>query len=110
MSTSHTISAYEINQTKIKGSCQLGRKVVLHDSKSDLPLVDYILRELCEMMSSEPHHDCISPLHFSRELQDNHVTHIGYLSLNNFSLTDGPFLVIANSQTSPSSNINAKYN
>ena len=29
---------FEINQTKIKGGCQSGRKVVLHDSKSDLPL------------------------------------------------------------------------
>ena len=29
---------FEINQTKIKGGCQSGRKVVPHDSKSDLPL------------------------------------------------------------------------
>ena len=29
----------EVNQTKIKGGCQSRRKVVLHDSKSDLPLV-----------------------------------------------------------------------
>ena len=29
---------FEINQTKIKGSCQSERKVVTHDSKSDLPL------------------------------------------------------------------------
>ena len=28
-----------MNPTKIKGGCQLGRKVVPHDSKSDLPLV-----------------------------------------------------------------------
>ena len=27
---------FEINQTKIKGSCQSGRRVVPHDSKSDL--------------------------------------------------------------------------
>ena len=31
---------FEINRTKIKGVCQLGRKVVTHNSKSDLPLVD----------------------------------------------------------------------
>ena len=31
---------FEINQTKIKGSCQSERKVVTHNSKSDLPLVD----------------------------------------------------------------------
>ena len=30
---------FEINRTKIKGSCHLERKVVPHDSKSDLPLV-----------------------------------------------------------------------
>ena len=31
----------EINRTKIKGSCQSGIKVVPHDSKSDLPLVQW---------------------------------------------------------------------
>ena len=30
---------FEINRTKIKGGCQLGRKVVTHNSMSDLPLV-----------------------------------------------------------------------
>ena len=30
---------FEVNQTKIKGGCQSGRKVVPQDSKSDLPLV-----------------------------------------------------------------------
>ena len=29
---------FEINQTKIEGSCQSERKVVTHKSKSDLPL------------------------------------------------------------------------
>ena len=29
---------FKINRTKIKGSCQSGRKVVIHDPKSDLPL------------------------------------------------------------------------
>ena len=29
---------FEINRTKIKGSSQSGRKVVPHNSKSDLPL------------------------------------------------------------------------
>ena len=42
MSTSHTIRAhvqkFEINQTKIKGGCESGRKVVTHNPKSDLPL------------------------------------------------------------------------
>ena len=31
---------FEINGTKIKGGCQLRRKVVTHNSKSDLPLVE----------------------------------------------------------------------
>ena len=30
---------FEIPRTKIKGGCQSGRKVVPHDSNSDLPLV-----------------------------------------------------------------------
>ena len=30
---------FEINRTKITGGCQTGRKVVHHDSKSDLPLI-----------------------------------------------------------------------
>ena len=30
---------FEINWTKIKGSCQPGKKVVIHNSKSDLPLL-----------------------------------------------------------------------
>ena len=35
----HMHKKFEINQTKIKGDCQLERKVVTHNSKSDLPLV-----------------------------------------------------------------------
>ena len=35
----HMHKKFEINRTKIKGSCQSGRKVVTHNSKSDLPLV-----------------------------------------------------------------------
>ena len=30
---------FEINRTKIKGGCKSGRKVVTHNSKSDLPLL-----------------------------------------------------------------------
>ena len=37
MASADVILKY-VNQTKIKGSCQSGRKVVPHDSKSDLPL------------------------------------------------------------------------
>ena len=39
----------EINQTKIKGGCQSGRKVVPYDSKSDLPLGNYESRENAEL-------------------------------------------------------------
>ena len=52
MSTSHTIRAhatlqkkFEKNRTKIKGGCQSGRKVVAHDSKSDLPLGTYLYND-----------------------------------------------------------------
>ena len=34
----HMHKKFEINRTKIKGSCQSGRKVVPHNSKNDLPL------------------------------------------------------------------------
>ena len=34
----HMQKKFEINQTKIKGGCHSGRKVVTHNSKSDLPL------------------------------------------------------------------------
>ena len=36
----HMLKKFEINRTKIKDSCQSGRKVVIHNSKSDLPLVE----------------------------------------------------------------------
>ena len=36
---------FVINRTKIKGGCQSGRKVVTHNSKSDLPLADDALNE-----------------------------------------------------------------
>ena len=35
---------FEMNWTKIKGSCQSARKVVTHDSKSDLPLILMIFK------------------------------------------------------------------
>ena len=37
MATAHVI--FEVNQTKIKGGCQSGRKVAPHNSNSDLPLI-----------------------------------------------------------------------
>ena len=36
----HMCKKFEINRTKIKGGCHLGRKVVTHNSKSDLPLTN----------------------------------------------------------------------
>ena len=39
---------FEINRKKIKGGCQSGRKVVTHNSKRDLPLVQpYNLAYVC---------------------------------------------------------------
>ena len=35
---------FEINWTKIKGSCHSGRKAATHDSKSDFPLGTYSKR------------------------------------------------------------------
>ena len=35
---------FEINQTKIEGGSQSGRKVVTHNSKSDLPLMGIRIR------------------------------------------------------------------
>ena len=37
----HMHKKFEINHTKIKGGCQSGRKVVTHNSKSDLPLARF---------------------------------------------------------------------
>ena len=37
---------FETNQTKIKGGCQSGRKVVTHNSKSDLPLIMMHLNDM----------------------------------------------------------------
>ena len=37
MAGAHVI--LKLNQIKLKGGCQLGKKVVPHNSKSDLPLV-----------------------------------------------------------------------
>ena len=38
---------FKINRRKIKGGCQSGRKVVTHNSKSDLFLTDLITRWCC---------------------------------------------------------------
>ena len=48
MASAHVI---EVNQTNIKGGCQLGRKVVPHDSKSDLPLTKTIQNEYAFILS-----------------------------------------------------------
>ena len=39
----HMHKKFVINRTKIKGGCQSGRKVVNHNSKSDLPLIQLII-------------------------------------------------------------------
>ena len=38
----HMHKKFEMNQTKIKGGCQSGRKVATHNSESDLPLVGFL--------------------------------------------------------------------
>ena len=44
---------FEINQTKIKGGCQSGRKVVTHNSKSDMPLskLDFFSHSICDFVA-----------------------------------------------------------
>ena len=44
---------FERNWTKIKGGCQSGRKVVTHDSKSDLPLTYDIFSSISEKKAFE---------------------------------------------------------
>ena len=39
MASTNVILSTYVNQRKIKDGCQSGRKVVTHNSKSDLPLV-----------------------------------------------------------------------
>ena len=38
----HVHKKFRINRTKIKGGCQSGRKVVTHNSRSDLPLLRFV--------------------------------------------------------------------
>ena len=46
---------FEINRTKIKGSCQSGRKVVTHDSNSDLPLdSEEVIEQIQKMLMYRP--------------------------------------------------------
>ena len=52
MSSSHTIRAHAQDGTKIKGDCLSGRKVVPHDSKSDLPLVHTIYLKIWLILES----------------------------------------------------------
>ena len=52
MSSNSMASAcdFEVNQTKTKGGCQSGRKLVTHNSKSDLPLailLEHIFFNIC---------------------------------------------------------------
>ena len=42
----YILKKFEINQTKIKGGCQSGRKLVTHNSKSDLPVVYLSRRQI----------------------------------------------------------------
>ena len=48
---------FEINRAKIKGGCQSGRKVVAHDSKSELPLCMYSYSQnMCYILQTETVH------------------------------------------------------
>ena len=51
---------FEINRTKIKGGCQSGRKMVTHNSKSELPLqahwpgIPVFESKLCVILCVQP--------------------------------------------------------
>ena len=45
---------FEIKRTKIKDGCQSRRKVVTHDSKSDLSLMNYILLNKMKVFRNSP--------------------------------------------------------
>ena len=49
----HMHKEFEINRTKIKDGCQSGRKVVTHNSKSDLPLAA-LLEHMHKMVEINP--------------------------------------------------------
>ena len=85
MSTSHTVKAhakFEINRTKIKGGCQSGRKVAIHNSKIDQPLVIYFLSHLFlrfffHMDSSKGPHDTTFLNDIGRLIKPPNVINIG---------------------------------
>ena len=52
-SSQGSLRDFEVNQTKIKGGCQLGRKAIPHDFKSDLPLGVLDLRDEVMKNSSQ---------------------------------------------------------
>ena len=52
---------FEINRDKIKDCCQLGRKVVSHNSKSDLPLVGTCLDTYYVKSENEWLYDTLFP-------------------------------------------------
>ena len=56
---------FQINWTKIRGSCQSGRKVVPHNSKSDLPLTVQCFLNVQFLNIYEFLYQC-APLHSSR--------------------------------------------
>ena len=49
---------FEVNQTKIRGGCQSGRKVVTHNSKSDLLLDAYIQGWLAGLQMPRRQKEC----------------------------------------------------
>ena len=53
---------FKINRTKIKGGCQSRRKVVNHDSKSDLPLLKIIICQIPVALGTKLASTCFKKL------------------------------------------------
>ena len=69
----HMQKKFEINWTEIMGGCQLGRKGVMHNSKSDLPLIICEFQAIVKIRQNDhcaqpgnsflPHSSRIAPSH-----------------------------------------------
>ena len=93
----HMYKKFEINQTKIKGGCQSGRKGVhTHDSKSNLPLVQ--VQWIVITMWNNFYYDVLKPHNRSFTILSTYILtypyllFIVYLVCKIFGRSDNPSL------------------